>query len=107
MTMASGKFWSGALPANTNQDTGAVAAGKVRTVSVNLVNAGNVLAAVKIYVSTSTSPADGDRIEPDVFIPAGGLYKLTGEIVGSGERVIVNANTATVTARVTGFEEDA
>ncbi|MDC8446077.1 MAG: hypothetical protein LV471_09165 [Nitrosomonas sp.] len=105
--MSSGKYWAGVLPVNTDQDTGAVPAGKVRTVSVNLVNTNTSQSAiVKVYISTGTSPVDADRIEPDITIPASGLYKLTGEIVGAGERVILRSNISSVTARVTGFEEN-
>lgn len=103
--MASGKLWADILPANADQDIGATPAGKVRTVSVTLVNKGAAAAIAKIYIATGTSPTDADRIEPDVTIPANGLYKLSGEIVGAGERVILHASAAGVTARVSGFEE--
>lgn len=105
--MPSGKFYADVLAANTNIDTGAVPTGKVRTVSVNLVNSGATAAIAKVYASTSTSPTDADRIEPDITIPAGGLYKLTGETLGAGERVILFVDVATVTARISGFEETA
>jgi hypothetical protein len=105
--MPSGKFYADVLAANTNVDTGAVPAGKVRTVSINLVNTGAAAAKSNIYISTGTSPTDADRIEPDVSIPAGCLYKLTGEVVGAGERVVLSADVATVTARISGFEETA
>ena len=105
--MASGKFWAGTLSENTNQDTGAVPTNLVRTVSINMVNTGSAVAMARVYVSTSASPTDADRIEPNISIPAGGLYKLTGEVVGAGERVVLFADAATVTARVSGFEETA
>jgi hypothetical protein len=105
--MASGKFWAGVLPANTDQDTGATPADKVRTVSLNLVNLGTTSTTLKIYIGLNAAPTEADRIEPDVVIPAGGLYKLSGEVVGAGERVILHVNTTTITARVSGFEETA
>lgn len=105
--MASGKYWSGVLPANTPQDTGATPAGMVRTVNINLVNLGTGPAVVQVYIGTSTAPTAADRIEPDTVLPAGGLYKLTGEPVGPGERVVLQVNTTSVTARVSGFEEAA
>lgn len=104
--MASGKVWSGTLPNGSNQDTGVVAAGKVRTCSINVVNIGAIDSHVKVYISTSATPANADLIEADnMVIPAHGIYKLTGEIVGPGERVVLNADTATCIARVTAFEE--
>lgn len=105
--MSSGKFYSGILPVNTNVDTGAVPTDKVRTVSINLVNTGTAAATAKVYASTLTTPTDADRIEPNISIQAGGLYKLTGEVIGSGERVVINVDVATVTARLSGFEETA
>lgn len=103
--MPSGKFWSGTLPANADQDTGATPDGKVRTVNVTVVNAGAVDATLKVYIGTSAAPADSDRIEPDLIVPAGGLYKLSGEPVGAGERVVLRAGAASLHARVSGFEE--
>ena len=103
--MSSGKFWSGVLPANTDQDTGATPAGKVRSVSLSVVNAGATAAVLKVYIGTNAAPAAGDRVEPDISIPPNGIYKLTGEPVGPGERVVLRVDTASVSARVSGFEE--
>lgn len=105
--MSSGKFWAGVLPANTDQDTGVTPAGKVRTVTINLVNLGATPATMKVYIGPNAVPDAADRIEPDTVIPAGGLYKLTGEIVGPGERVILRVDAASVTGRISGFEENA
>lgn len=105
--MSSGKFWAGVLPANADQDTGATPAGKTRTVTITAVNFGTSDAVLKVYISTDASPTDGDRIEPDINIPAGGMYKLSGEPVGPGERVVLRPSSANVTGRVSGFEEAA
>ncbi|MBY0475370.1 MAG: hypothetical protein K2Q13_09985 [Nitrosomonas sp.] len=105
--MASGKIWSGTLPNASNQDTGAAAAGKIRTASINVVNNGATDAHLKVYISTSASPTNADLIEADnMLIPAHGIYKVTGEIVGPGERIVLRADTANCIARVTAFEED-
>jgi len=103
--MSSGKFWSGVLPANNDQDTGATPAGKVRSVNIVAVNTGALAVTLKVYIGTNAAPAVADRIEPDISLPAGGIYRLTGEPVGAGERVILNTSGANVTARVSGFEE--
>lgn len=104
--MASGKVFHDVLPVGSDQDTGATPVGKVRTSSVNLVNSGENTAVVKICISTATSFANNKRIEPDIQIPANGLYKLTGEIVGAGERIVLNSDAPSVIARVTYFEEN-
>lgn len=106
--MASGKFWSGTLTANTDQDTGAVGAGLTRTVSISLVNRDpSVAAKVRIAIGTAAAPANGDYIEYDASLPANGVLERTGLAVGAGERVILRADTGTVTGRVHGFEETA
>lgn len=104
--MASGKFWSGMLPANTDQDTGTVGAGMTRTVSINLVNRDpSVAAKVRIAIGTAAAPANGDYIEYDVSLPPNGVLERTGQVIGAGERVILRANTASVAGRIHGFEE--
>lgn len=106
--MASGKFWSGTLPANNDQDTGAVDAGKTRTVSINLVNRdASAGAKVRIAIGTNAAPANGDYIEYDTPLPPNGVLERTGLVVGAGERVILRVDTANVTGRIHGFEEAA
>ena len=106
--MPSGKAWSGTLPVNTAQDTGQTPAGKVRTASINLVNFGLSSSAIKIYISTSSTPSNGDLIDRSPLnLASGGVFKLTGEIVGPAERIVILANTDSVAARVTYFEENA
>ncbi len=106
--MASGKFWSGSLPVNNDQDTGAVAAGKTRTVSINLVNRDATAAAkVRIAIGTNAGATNGDYLEYDTALPPNGVLERSGLVVGAGERVILRADTLNVTARVHGFEEAA
>ena len=105
--MPSGKAWSGALPANTNQDTGATPSQKVRTASINIVNYGLTSAALKVYISATTTPSDGDLIDKKpINLASGGMYLRTGEILGPGERIVLHSNTDSVAARVTYFEEN-
>jgi hypothetical protein len=103
--MASGLVWSGNLPAASFQDTGAVAGGNVRTANINVVNYGTVDATLRVYISTSASPTDADRVEPDLVLKAGAIYKLTGEPMSAGERVVLFSSVANVAARVSCFEE--
>lgn len=105
--MPSGKVWAGILPAGADQDTGATPAGMVRTVSINAVNTGAAAATLKAYVGLNAVSAAGDRIDRDIAIPANSVFKLTGEIVGAGERIILRTEAAGVVARVTCFEEPA
>ncbi|AEJ01310.1 hypothetical protein Nit79A3_1478 [Nitrosomonas sp. Is79A3] len=108
--MPSGKFYSGVLTADTDVDTGAVATGKCRTVNINLVNASaSNDATAKVYIGTSATPAAGDYVESNVLVPKnGGVFKLTGEPMGAGERVVLRVSgSSNVTARISGFEENA
>ncbi|SET44656.1 hypothetical protein SAMN05216326_12743 [Nitrosomonas marina] len=105
--MASGKKWSGMLTSNVLEDTGAIPVGKVATASINMVNLDDDPVDVRIYISESATPSESDSIEPsNLQIPGNGIYKLTGEIVGAGERIVLKASTSNVAARVTVFEED-
>lgn len=106
--MASGKFWSGSLPANTDQDTGAVDAGKTRTVSINLVNRdASSVAKVRIAIGVNPAPADGDYIEYDTELKPNGVLERSAVVLGAGERVVLRADTAKVSTRIHGFEETA
>jgi len=104
--MASGKFWSGTLPANSDQDTGVVAVNNTRTVSICLVNRdASIGAKVRIAIGVNTSASNGDYIEYDTSLPPNGILERTGLVIGPGERVILRSDTANVTGRIHGFEE--
>ncbi|GEM_PF-4925169 len=105
--MASGKIWSGTLAAGIAQDTGAVPAGKVRTATISAVNYGTAAATLKVYVGASATPDDAACIEPEIALPVGGVYKLTGEIIGEGERIVLLTDGNAIAARVAAFEETA
>lgn len=104
--MSSGKIFAGQLPVAANQTSEATPAAKVRTVSINVANPTAAAVTLKVYVASIDVPADADRIEPDITIPAGGLYSRDGTILGPTERVILHASAA-VPARITCFEEPA
>lgn len=108
--MPSGKFYSGVLTADTDVDTGAVATGKCRTVNISLVNASTSSdATAQICIGTSATIAAADYVEYNILVPKnGGVFKLTGEPVGAGERVVLRVSgSSNVTARISGFEETA
>lgn len=104
--MDSGDFWQGILVANQDNDTGQVPVGRVRSINLTITNLGVQAARVKLAVSADVSTANQYRIEPDLDLPAGGLYRLTGEVVGAGKRVVVWTSQPDVAARISGFEED-
>jgi hypothetical protein len=105
--MASGKFWAGLLTANNSTDTGVVPAAKIRTVNINVANYGSVDVLIRVYIGMNAAPSDADRIEADITLKPGQLYKLTGEPMSTGERVILFSNNTGAVARVSGFEEAA
>lgn len=104
--MDSGDFWQGILVANQDNDTGQVPVGRVRSINLTIVNLGGQAAKVKLAVSTDVSTANQYRIEPDLNLPAGGLYRLTGEPIGAGKRIVLWASQPDVVVRLSGFEED-
>lgn len=103
--MPSGKVFHDVLAAGIDTDTGAVPSSKVRTATVELCNKGAGNAVIKAYISTSATPAVNKLVEPGYLITPNGGYIRTF-IVDQNERIILNADTDDVVARITCFEED-
>lgn len=105
--MASGKLGSAALVASTVTTVYTAPADKVSTVNISVCNRDTAGAKVRVAITSSAAPADADWIEYDAPVTQSDPLGRTGEVVGAGEKVFVYADTATCTARVSGFEETA
>ena len=105
--MPSGKYYHGFLPANTATATALTPENKVRTVTVECFNVGSASASLKIYSAATTTVTDAKLAEKPVTLNAtDGYYIRSGVIVPEGEQIVLWTSGASVTARVTGFEED-
>lgn len=80
-----------------------VPAGKLATVEINVCNTAATTAKVRVAITTTP-------IAPDAYIEFDALalrtpLVRTGQVVKAGESVVVFADVAGCTARVSGFEE--
>lgn len=94
-----------AAAANTTA-YGPVDAGKSATVNINVCNRSTTSAKVRIAISTTAVPTPKEFIEYDVPVVAGGAPLLrTGEVVKSGEYVVIYTDGDSCSARVSGYDE--
>lgn len=104
--MEGGLLAKGAV-ATANNDTlmYTVPSDRISTVNMNIVNVGSSSITVKIGFTTETNLEDGDYIEYNAAIPAGGVVERTGIACSPNEKMMINASSATVNYRIHGFNE--
>lgn len=103
--MASGRLGVAALVANNDTTVYTVPASTLASCNIALVNRGNSPAVCNVAFSNSATPSVAEYVEFGVEVPANGILERTAVIAGAGERVIIRASTAFVTARIHGYEE--
>lgn len=78
------------------------------TVTVMIVNTGGTIATVDTYVTTETNPTNVDLVGYQDELPInGGSVEYTCLVIGTGEKIIVNANNDQCVIRVHGLEKAA
>lgn len=73
-------------------------------VTVNMVNRGATAVAVRIAIATSSSPGDTEYIEYGVSLGANAVLERTGLVVGYGQKIVVYASAANISAVAYGIE---
>lgn len=102
--MPSGVFFAGIALAGQLLDTGLVPAATVRTVTIRITT-DDVPVDLQLYAGPTVTADRARRLEPKkLTIKPNSLYLLSGEVIGAGERVVVQASAECV-VRITGFEE--
>jgi hypothetical protein len=102
-----GKLGSKRLAINTPELIYTVPTAATATVNVSVCNCANTNVAIRIAISTGSTPVDADWIEYDAAVSGNGGIERAGLVLSAGEKVFVQANSASVSARVHGFEEGA
>lgn len=108
----SGIFGKVALTATTvTPVTTAVAAGKVRTVNITILNRGAVSAAVWLAVTDAAVPGGAvpdvaDWLESGAALPPNGVLERGAVAMSPGEIVYAWADIGTVSVQVRGLERD-
>lgn len=103
--MASGKLASVAVTASTNTTIYTVPASNVCALTINVCNRGSTVTTVRIALSSTTTPTDGEWIEYDFTIPANGVLERTGIILGAGQNIVVFTPSSNVSVVIFGIEE--
>lgn len=103
--MASGTLGQTALAAATNTSVYTVPAGSVGTFSVNFCNRAIQSAWVRLAISTSTSPANGEWLLYDVLVNQYGTLERTGLVASAGKQIICYASNSNISVNVYGYED--
>lgn len=106
--MSAGKLGSASLTPNTYTTIYTAPAEGITSVAanVNVVNRDATLTAkVRLAFGTSATPAAADFVEYDAQVPPGGILERSALVMSPGELVVAYADTANITVRVHGYEE--
>ena len=102
--MASGRLGTADLTAATNTSLYVVPSNTFSVVSVSICNRGNAAIAVRVAVSSTSTPTNAEFIEYDTEILAKGVLERTGIVMDAGKYLVVRASAANVSAVAFGIE---
>jgi len=91
--------------ANTPATLYSVPVGRMAVVNVAACNTGTAAAKLRIAVSPNAAPADSEYIEFDVSLAATEVLERTALSLAAGQKIVVRADSATVTFNAWGIEE--
>lgn len=65
-------------------------------------------ATLKVAVTSASSPGSGDYVEYGATVPrSGGIYTRSQFLMGPGEKLMVNSDSAGLAVRLTGLAQPA
>lgn len=109
--MPNGCFGTANPVSNTKTTVCTIAAGKVATMNINVANAADIPASVSLYIGQApTLDAEWDHrycVEPGTLVQGRGVLHRTGFALSSGESLAIITDSANISIRADGFEEDA
>ena len=95
-----------ALPAaNTLATLYEVPTGRRAVVNVAACNKGTTAAKLRVALTASATPTDSEFIEFDVSLGTAEVLERTALSLAAGQKVVVQANAASVTFNAWGIEE--
>lgn len=105
--MATGRLGAADLAATTNTTIYTVPSSTKAALSVNVCNRGSSAVTVRLALSATGTPGDGEWIEYGVSLPANGVLERTGLMLAAGQNLVAYASAATVAVVAWGVEEAA
>lgn len=108
MAKIHGRLGAAALAANTDTVVYTVPAGRKATVLVSVCNRSATDAAIRLaHIDGNLAAlATEDYIEYDSPLPGNGVLERTGITIAAGHTIMARASAASVSAVISGVEED-
>ena len=104
--MASGILGQSALAATTNTTVYTVPASTHAVVNVSILNRSSSAAStVRLALSSSGSPGNGEWIEYDVSVPKSAVLERTAISLDAGKNIVAYASGSDVSISVYGIEQ--
>lgn len=102
--MANGTLAQSNPAAATDTIVYTVPAGQTATASVNILNGGSNVAAVRVAISATGTPAASEYVELDAPIDPTLSLERTGLVISENKNLVVRCSNADCVVNVYGFE---
>ena len=102
--MATGRLGTADLSATTNTTLYTVPTSTFAVVTVNLVNRSSSAVTVRVAMSATATPSNGEWIEYGVSLAANTVLERTGLVLDAGKNIVVYASATGVSATAYGIE---
>jgi hypothetical protein len=102
--MATGLLGQSALSAATYTTVYTVPASTFTVLAVTVCNRGTTTAAIRMALSSGTTPTNAEFIEYDAQLGANGVLERTGIMMNAGKNLLVYTNSPNVSVSAFGIE---
>ena len=105
--MANGTLGQSILPTATYTTVYTVPSSATNaTVNIAFCNTNTQDASVRLSISSSSTPVDGEFIEYNTYLPSfSGVLERSGVVISSGKSVVAYSSVSGINVNVYGFEQ--